>query len=138
MDSRVKYLYILMAYVLAVIVGGTFVTWAVGGLNLVDSFYYVVQVLWTIGYGDVYPPGDVGKVITMCLTFFGTVAVLSILGIASGIVVDIFMRRQRLVNNAMAKGRRRIRERVYEWADANGVDRARIDDILEEADDEQS
>lgn len=137
MDPRVKYIYILVAYVLAVIAAGTLATWVWGGLSLADSFYYVVQVLWTIGYGDVYPPGDVGRVITLCLTFLGTVAVLSLIGIASGIVVDTFTRRHRKVIAEMRRGGVRIRERVYQWADENGVDRSVVDRVLEDVSDEQ-
>ena len=65
MDTRVRYLVVLIAYVAIVIVAGTAVTIRFTELDAVDSFYYVVQTLWTVGYGDVVPAGHVGKVITL-------------------------------------------------------------------------
>lgn len=91
MDTRVRYLLILAAYIAVVIVAGTAVTVRFTDLDPVDSFYYVVQTLWTVGYGDVVPAGDVGKSITLALNFFGTVGVLSAIGIVSGIVLDRFI-----------------------------------------------
>lgn len=49
MDTRVRYLLILAAYIAVVIVAGTAVTVRFTDLDPVDSFYYVVQTLWTVG-----------------------------------------------------------------------------------------
>ncbi len=88
MDTRVRYLLILAVYVAACVVVGTGVTVHLTDLNGADSFYYVVQTLWTVGFGDVIPAGHVGRVITLALNFFGTIGVLSAIGIVSGIVLD--------------------------------------------------
>ena len=53
MDTRVRYLLILAVYVAACVVVGTGVTVHLTDLNGADSFYYVVQTLWTVGFGDV-------------------------------------------------------------------------------------
>ena len=130
MDTRVRYLLILAAYIAVVIVAGTAVTVRFTDLDPVDSFYYVVQTLWTVGYGDVVPAGDVGKSITLALNFFGTVGVLSAIGIVSGIVLDRFIVRQRRVEEEASRRLAQMREAVFRWADENGVDREAVEEVL--------
>lgn len=130
MDTRVRYLLILAAYIAVMIVAGTAVTVRFTDLDPVDSFYYVVQTLWTVGYGDVVPAGDVGKSITLALNFFGTVGVLSAIGIVSGIVLDRFIVRQRRVEEEASRRLAQMREAVFRWADENGVDREAVEEVL--------
>ena len=130
MDTRVRYLLILAVYVAACVVVGTGVTVHLTDLNGADSFYYVVQTLWTVGFGDVIPAGHVGRVITLALNFFGTIGVLSAIGIVSGIVLDRFVVRQRRLAEDYAHRRERISSAIYEWADENGVERDRVEEAI--------
>ena len=41
------------------------------GFSIVDSYYFVVVTLATIGYGDVVPKTDAGKIFTIFFVIFG-------------------------------------------------------------------
>ena len=38
---------------------------------MLDSIYFVVITVTTIGYGDIAPATDIGKIYTMFFSFFG-------------------------------------------------------------------
>ena len=126
MDRYPSYLWMVVAYMAALIVGATVATMWACDMNATDSFYFVVQTLWTVGYGDVVPAGDIGKSITLALNFFGTVGVLSAIGIVSGIVLDRFIVRQRRVEEEAWRRLAQMREAVFRWAEDNGVDREAV------------
>lgn len=75
MSRYPSYLAAVAIYMAALIAVSTAVTMGVCGLSATDSFYYVVQTLWTVGYGDVIPPGEHGRVIAICVMLFGTVGI---------------------------------------------------------------
>jgi voltage-gated potassium channel len=55
------------------------VVWAVGavfyhvveGLNYIDAIYFTACTLTTVGYGDITPQTDAGKLFTAAYTFVG-------------------------------------------------------------------
>jgi voltage-gated potassium channel len=53
------------------IIGGAFAYHYIEGWNLLNSFYFVVATITTIGYGDFVPSTSIGKVFTMFYSFFG-------------------------------------------------------------------
>lgn len=53
------------------IVGGAFAYQYLESWNLIDSFYFVIATVTTIGYGDFVPKTTVGKIFTMFYSFFG-------------------------------------------------------------------
>jgi len=64
----------------AVIMGGLFIFailfgsiiyHSVESWNYIDSIYFVVVTITTIGYGDISPQTNLGKIFTMFFCFFG-------------------------------------------------------------------
>ncbi len=57
------------------VIGGTLAYYYVEGWRLIDSFYMVVITLSTVGFREVQPLSDTGKVITVALIGFGLTAI---------------------------------------------------------------
>ena len=51
--------------------GGSYVYSYVEGWRYLDSVYFAVVTVTTVGYGDVVPQTDTGKIFTMFFSFFG-------------------------------------------------------------------
>ena len=63
---------------------GTFIFPHLENWSYVDSFYFSTVTLTTIGYGDITPKTDVGKIFTSLYAFFGIGIMLYILGSVVG------------------------------------------------------
>src|SRR5579863_5794076 len=50
------------------------------GWNLIDSVYMVVTTMFGVGYGEVHPLDDAGKIFTMFVIGAGTSAVVFVIG----------------------------------------------------------
>ena len=88
MSGYPTYIKAVVAYMAILIAGATLTTMEVCGLSATDSFYYVVQTLWTVGYGDVTLPGESGRLLSIAIMLFGTVGITSALGVVGGMVLD--------------------------------------------------
>lgn len=65
MEQLQKYLYrLLLAVVIVILSGGTVFYHFVEKWNWVDSYYFSVVTLATVGYGDFVPKTDLGKIFT--------------------------------------------------------------------------
>ena len=101
MRKRV-YLFISLLIFMVVIVAGAFLYHVVEGWSILDSFYFVIVTVTTIGYGDVVPMTSVGKVFTMFFSFFGVAMAFYFLTLAGST----------LFKKHVAKGVRAIKEQV--------------------------
>lgn len=61
----------LLSSVVFVLVLGTYVFHSLEGWSWLDSLYFSVITLTTVGYGDFSPQTDVGKIFTMIYIFVG-------------------------------------------------------------------
>ena len=52
-----------------------------------DAIYWAVVTLTTVGYGDIYPKSDIGRLISMLSTFVG----IAIVAMPTGIITAGFM-----------------------------------------------
>lgn len=80
----------LLGLVLFILLSGTFVYRALEGWSYLDSLYFTVITLTTVGYGDITPKTEAGKIFTM-------IYLLSGLGVLSSFVVLVAEKSQKLL-----------------------------------------
>jgi len=51
--------------------GGILAYSSIEGWRYIDSAYFTIATVTTIGYGDIVPQTDMGKIFTMFFSFFG-------------------------------------------------------------------
>ena len=56
---------------LVLLLGGVFIYSSIEGWGYIDSAYFIVATVTTLGYGDIVPQTDIGKIFTMFFSFFG-------------------------------------------------------------------
>lgn len=67
----------LLFFVLVILLIGTFFYHKVEGWRWLDSFYFSSISLTTVGYGDLAPKTDAGKIFTVFYIFSGVGVILS-------------------------------------------------------------
>ncbi len=70
MDLHKKFT-LAIALFLILLLGGTFVYSSIEGWRYIDSAYFTVATVTTVGYGDIVPQTDIGKIFTMFFSFIG-------------------------------------------------------------------
>lgn len=55
--------------------------------NFFDAIYWATVSLTTVGYGDIYPVTDAGRIITMISSFIG----IAIVALPAGIITAGYM-----------------------------------------------
>ncbi len=55
--------------------------------NFFDAFYWATSALTTVGYGDIYPITQAGKIVSIVSSFFG----IAIIALPSGIITASFI-----------------------------------------------
>ena len=68
---------VLLSLVFSVILSGTFIYHFVEKWSYLDSLYFTVITLTTVGYGDLSPQTPVGKIFTIFFIFAGLGIILS-------------------------------------------------------------
>lgn len=69
----------VLAAILSVFVGGTAFYHYVESWTWLDSFYFTVVTLTTVGYGDLAPTKPISKIFTVILILIGVGAILAFL-----------------------------------------------------------
>jgi voltage-gated potassium channel Kch len=64
-------LYVSVALVLIIYVVGTFFYHNLEGWSYLDSVYFITMTITTIGYGDVVPKTELGKIFSIFLAVIG-------------------------------------------------------------------
>ena len=70
MVKKIHFVLPILLLIIFVILGA-FAYHQVEGWNLLNSFYFVIVTVTTIGYGDFAPATNLGKIFTMFFSFFG-------------------------------------------------------------------
>ncbi|MFH1585173.1 MAG: potassium channel family protein [archaeon] len=70
MDLHKKFIFAINLF-LILLLGGTFIYSSIEGWRYIDSVYFTVATVTTVGYGDIVPQTDIGKIFTMFFSFFG-------------------------------------------------------------------
>lgn len=78
----------VVVFIFMVIFGGTFTFMYVEGKTFLESLYFVIVTVTTVGYGDVVPATEPGKLLSILLIIFGAGAVLSIIPIVFSYLVE--------------------------------------------------
>jgi ABC-type transport system involved in cytochrome bd biosynthesis fused ATPase/permease subunit len=101
----------LSSLVLAAIVSGTVFYWLVEDLSPIDSLYFSVMTLATVGYGDYAPQTVAGKLFTVVYVLLGVGILLSFLSTLATGVMQSHMTEQSRNHDRVARVREARRRR---------------------------
>ena len=77
------------------LLAGTVIFMIIEGFSAIDSFYFSFITLATIGYGDLSPTTDLGKLVTVAYSFAG-------LGIMAALITSIAAQRRNVADDREA------------------------------------
>jgi voltage-gated potassium channel Kch len=101
----------LSSLALAAIGSGTIFYWLVEGLSPVDSLYFSVMTLATVGYGDYTPQTAAGKLFTVVYVLLGVGILLAFLTTLATEVMKSHMTEQTKHHDRIARAREERRRR---------------------------
>lgn len=71
-----------LTFLIAAIIIGAFTYHYIEGWKILDSFYFVIITMTTVGYGDFYPVTEIGKIFTMIFSIIGVGSALYFFSLA--------------------------------------------------------
>ncbi|HIJ89842.1 MAG: potassium channel family protein [Desulfobulbaceae bacterium] len=77
-----------LAALVLVVISGTFAFMHTENLSLADAFYFNIVTIATVGYGDIHPVTQTGKMLTVTLILLGTGAFLGVVAYATEIMLS--------------------------------------------------
>jgi len=107
MELRNRLVVSIIIFIALIFVGGNAYHY-VEGWSYLDSFYFTVVTVTTIGYGDLAPVTDTGKIFTMFYCFLGILMVFYFISLAGRYMFSKHLR-ERLVNAGRIKKRRGVK-----------------------------
>ena len=75
---------VLFSLALLTLLSGTFIYHALEGWEFLDAFYFTAVTLTTVGYGDLSPVTDLGKIFTVVYLFVGVGIFLGFVNLVAG------------------------------------------------------
>ncbi len=81
----------------------------VEGWRMLDSYYYTIVTVTTIGYGDFVPKTDTGKIFTMFYSFLGIIMVFWFISLTGRYLFSKHLR-ERLLGMGRLNGKRGVRK----------------------------
>lgn len=78
----------LFVLVLVTLAAGTLFYWQIEGWSLLDAFYFSSITLTTVGYGDLSPQTDAGKLFTVFYLFTGIGLIVAFLNAVARAAVE--------------------------------------------------
>ncbi len=124
---------LLMAstYMAVLIIAGTLLFSLVEGLSYGDSFYFTVGTLFSIGYGDLYPLTNTGKMLTTLFIIFGIAGFLASVSILGNWILTKYSKREGKLKKLSMANEKKRKDAVYKWAEKNNIPKKIIDEIIE-------
>ena len=95
---------IFLVTLLAIIVLGTFGFMLIEGMSLADAFYFSIVTITTVGYGDIHPATQSGKILTILLIITGVGTFLGVLANATEMLLNRREKQARLEKLNMVIG----------------------------------
>ena len=109
MRVRWHLIFVIAVFFFAII-GGAFAYHSVEGWSYIDSAYFLVITATTIGYGDIAPQTDLGKIITMFYSFLGIAFVFYIISLMTHYIFEKKIRSRVAVTREHMKDEQELKE----------------------------
>ncbi|MDI6789495.1 MAG: potassium channel family protein [Thermodesulfobacteriota bacterium] len=79
---------IFLILLLGIVLVGTAGFMAIEGLSLPDAFYFTMVTITTVGYGDIHPATQTGKMLTILLIVMGVGTFLGVVANATELLLN--------------------------------------------------
>ncbi|MFW6136640.1 MAG: potassium channel family protein [Candidatus Aminicenantaceae bacterium] len=89
---KVKVFFIIF---ISILVAGSVTFSLLEGIPLTDAFYFTIATISTVGYGDVHPITNTGKIVAVLIIILGVGAFLGIIANSVEIVLSLREKKQR-------------------------------------------